>query len=73
MTEIDVEGVQISIKQAAFLCIERPSLVRFQDPFSILLSLPKLGDERSLKAEISGNFSHLPDYLAVLQTFVSDL
>ena len=51
MTEIDVEGVQMSIKQAAFLCIERPSHVRFQDPFSVLLGLPKLGDEGSLKAE----------------------
>ena len=68
LTEINVEGIQISIKQAAFLCIERPSLVRFQDPFSVLLGLPKLGDEGSLEAEIYGNFSHFPDYLAVLQS-----
>ena len=68
MTEIDVEGVQIMIKQAAFLCIEKPSLVRFQDPFSVLLGLPKLGDEGSLKAEISRNFSHFFDYRAVLQS-----
>ena len=58
VTEINVEGIQISIKQAAFLCIERPSLVRFQDPFPVLLGLLKLGDEGSLEAEIYGNFSH---------------
>ena len=45
MTGITVEGIQISIQQAAFLCTERPSLVRFQDPFPALLGLPKLGDE----------------------------
>ena len=65
---MNVEGIQISIKQAAFLCIERPSLVRFQDPFHVLLGLPKLGDEGSLEAEIYRNFSHFPDYLAVLQS-----
>ena len=63
VTEINVEGIQISVKQA-----ERPSLVRFQDPFPILLGLPKLGDEGSLEAQIYGNFSHFPDYLAVLQS-----
>ena len=74
MTEINGEGIQILIKQAAFLCIERPSLVRFQDPFPILLGFPKLGDEGSLEAEIYRNCSHFPDYLAVLQsqTFLSD-
>ena len=69
MTEINVKGIQISIKQAAFLCIERPSLVRFQDPFPVLLGLPKLGDEGSLEAEIYGHFSHFSDYRAVLQSY----
>ena len=68
MTEISVKGIQILIKQAAFLCIERPSLVRFQDPFPALLGLPKLGDEGSLEAEIYGHFSHFSDYRAVLQS-----
>ena len=63
VTEINVEGIQLSIKQA-----ERPSLVRFQDPFPVLLGLPKLGDEGSLEAQIYGNFSHFPGYLAVLQS-----
>ena len=66
MTWINVEGIQISIKQAAFRYTGRPSLVRFQDPFPVLLGLPKLGDEGSLEAEIYGHFSHFSDYLAVL-------
>ena len=57
ITWINVEGIQISIKQAAFLCTERPSLVRFQDPFPILLGLPKLGHEGPLEAEIYGHIS----------------
>ena len=68
VTEINVEGIQVSIKQAVFLCTERPSLVRFQDPFPVLLGLPKLGDEGSLEAKIYGNVSHFPDYLEVLQS-----
>ena len=68
MTRINVEGIQISIKQAAFLYTERPSLVRFQDPFPILLGLPKLGDEGFLEVEIYDHFSHFSDYLAVLQS-----
>ena len=53
MTWINVEGIQNSIKQAAFLCTERPSLVRFQD------------HEGSLEAEIYGHFPHFSDYLTV--------
>ena len=56
MTGINVEGIQISIKQAAILCTERPSLVRFQDPFPVLFGLPKLGVEKSLESEIYGTF-----------------
>ena len=56
ITGINVEGIQISIKQAAFLCTERPPLVRFQDPFPVLLDLPKLGVEGSLESEIYGTF-----------------
>ena len=68
MTGINVEGIQISIKKAAFLCIERPSLLRFQDPFSVLLGLPKLGDEGSLEGEIYDHFLHFSNNLAVLQS-----
>ena len=68
MTWINVEGIQISIKQAAFLCTERPSLVRFQDPFPVLLGLPKLENEGPLEAEIYGHFSRFSDYLVVLQS-----
>ena len=66
MTWINVEGIQISIKQAAFRYTGRPSLIQFQDPFPILLGLPKLEDEGSLQAEIYGHFSYFSDYLAVL-------
>ena len=68
MTRISVESTQISIKQAAFLCTERPSLIRFQDPFPVLLGLPKLGDEGSLEAEIYGHFLNFSNNLAVLQS-----
>ena len=68
MTGINVESIQISIKQAAFLCIETPSLVRFQDPFPVLLGLPKLGDEGSLEPEIYGHLLHFSNNLAMLQS-----
>ena len=68
MTGINVESIQISIKQAAFLCTERPSLVQFQDPFPVLLGLPKLGHEGCLEAEIYGHFLHFSNNLAVLQS-----
>ena len=41
VTEINVEGIQISIKQA-----ERPSLVRFQDPFPVLLGFTEVRRRR---------------------------
>ena len=56
MTWINVESIQISIKRAAFLRTDRPSLVQFQDPFPILPGLPKLGNEGSLEAEIYSTF-----------------
>ena len=68
MTGINVEGIQIWIKQAAFLCTERPSLVQFQDPVPVLLGFPKLRDEGSLEAEIYCHFLHFSNNLAVLQS-----
>ena len=68
MTGINIEGIQISIKEAAFLCTERPSLIQFQDPFPVLLGLPKSGDEGSLEAEIYGHFLYFSNNLAVSQS-----
>ena len=68
MTGINIEGNQILTIQAAFLCTKRPSLIQFQDPFPVLLGLPKSGDEGSLEAEIYGHFLHFSNNLAVLQS-----
>ena len=66
MTWINVESIQISIKQTAFLRTDRPSLVQFQDPFPILPGLPKLGNEGSLEAEIYSTFHISPIILQCL-------
>ena len=63
------------IKQAAFLCIERPSLVRFQDPFPVFLGLPKLGDGGTRETKDLWSlftFLRLPCSVAESQTYASD-
>ena len=73
---INSGGIRMSTRQAAVVCHERPSLIRFEEPFPVLPGMSNLGCGGPSGSNFFSTFTHFSDYLAVLRSverFVTSL